>query len=326
MSIQIDAFFKESYTKYFKGCDIVCVFNTLDSVLKVVTSEVLLESANIVKTAFTVNVTYSDCYDRLKEAIILRFPNDEDIDKFIVSIVLRVLISLDSQSVDAFIQKPRNFLKEVASKHFRIPEERVTEEMINEVRLASDNFTDNKYALEEPRVDSWDEYFFNICKQVARNSKCLSHRIGAILVRDKSIISTGYNGPPRGVPRCDLRWKIDPILAEKYIELSQNMKNTDVEGKCPRRVLGFKSGEGLDICVAGHAERNALINAARHGIATKDTSLYLTCGIPCSPCLVEIINAGVKEIVLTSLKTYDSTSIYLLNQSNIDIRMYDFIK
>jgi dCMP deaminase len=179
----------------------------------------------------------------------------------------------------------------------------------------------NSYSVTERPVNSWDEYFYELARTTARNSKCLSRRIGAVLVRDKSIIDIGYNGPPRGVGMCDTpRWKTDKTLIEKYND------KMDVAGKCPRRVLGLKSGEGLDLCVAGHAERNSLINAARNGKKVKGSTMYVTCGIPCTPCLVEIINAGVEEVVVTSVDMYDRSSEYLLTQSNLKIRLYDFIK
>lgn len=88
--------------------------------------------------------------------------------------------------------------------------------------------------------------------------------------------------------------------------------------------LGDGSGIFSHNCVAGHSERNALINAARNGISTKGTTLYMSCGIPCSPCLVEIINAGVKEIVVTKLNDwYDSSSEYLLKNSGLEYRLFD---
>ena len=180
----------------------------------------------------------------------------------------------------------------------------------------------NSYSVTDKPVTSWDEYFYEIARAVARNSKCFSRRIGAVLVYDKSIIDVGYNGPPRGVPRCDERWVLDSDFKAKY----GDKVSGELVGGCPRRILGFKSGEGLDICIAGHAERNAIINAARNGKKVKGSTLYMTCGLPCTPCLVEIINAGVKEIVITSFETYDDSAMYLLQQSSLEARLYDFIK
>lgn len=154
----------------------------------------------------------------------------------------------------------------------------------------------------------WDMYFMRIAREVAQNSKCLSRAIGAVIVRDKSVIATGYNGPPRGVDQC---WKRNPTF----------------ERKCPRQVMGFKSGQGLEHCIAGHAERNALIQAARFGIATKGASLVCYCGPPCKDCMIEIINAGIIEIVYWDRGTtgnfgifYDELSEYLIKQSGIMIR------
>jgi len=175
---------------------------------------------------------------------------------------------------------------------------------------------------------TWDEWFHTMCVSVATKSQCLSRQIGAVLVKDRSIISTGYNGPPRGVPHCGHRHKLDPDLMADYE--AKGLDKEDVGNKtaekCPRYILGYKSGEGLELCVAGHAERNALINAARAGIKTKKCTLYMDCGVPCTPCLVEIINAGIKEIVVTKMTYYDRSSEYLLKNSSLLCRVYDHLK
>lgn len=199
----------------------------------------------------------------------------------------------------------------------------------------------NHYTIDMKNPRFWDEYFYNTSKVIASNSKCLSRKIGAIIVLGHTIISTGYNGPPKKVRRCDERWLVDEDMR---IKAGLQTKGTNPDenelkklyinklyGKCPRYIseMGFKSGQGLEWCVAGHAERNAIVNAARHGLhALKGTSIYMTCGVPCTPCLVEIINAGIKEIVVTAIKGafYDQSSKYLLKESKIKIRTYDFIK
>ena len=169
---------------------------------------------------------------------------------------------------------------------------------------------------------NWDEYFLRICKQVGSNTKCLSRQIGAILVKDKSIIATGYNGPPRGVPTCSERCYKDPALVKILGEINIDGIDASKLKKCPRQILGYKSGQGLEWCVAGHAERNCLINAARTGVCTKGTTLYMDCGIPCTPCMVEIINAGVDEIVVTKISFYDISAEYLLKSSGIKYRIF----
>src|SRR6056297_1400424 len=97
------------------------------------------------------------------------------------------------------------------------------------------------YSVDKPRVNSWDEYYYNVAVEVARNSKCLSRSIGAVLVKDKSIIGTGYNGPPRGVPHCGVRHNYDFDLIQAYAY--KGVAVTDIVTKCPRKLLNYKSGE-----------------------------------------------------------------------------------
>lgn len=172
-----------------------------------------------------------------------------------------------------------------------------------------------------------DEWLYGICLAVAKGSKCLSRQIGAVLVRDNSIISTGYNGPPRGTPHCWDRYKLDPILRQMMFDKGLSPDDPKHYDTCPRYTLGFKSGEGLDLCVAGHAERNALINAARHGIDTKGAKLYMDCGVPCTPCLVEIINSGIEEIIVSKMVFYDISAQYLLHRNDtLECRVYDHLE
>jgi len=178
---------------------------------------------------------------------------------------------------------------------------------------------------------TWDEYYLGICNAVAKNSKCLSRQIGAILVRDKSIISTGYCGPPRNVPHCGTeRLKVDDELVEALTHKSENSSKRlpNYSSTCPRQVLGYKSGEGLEWCISGHAERNSLINAARNGIATRGTTMYMTCGTPCKDCTIEIINAGVVEVVVTALSQYDryALSRLMFESSGVKLRLYKHLE
>jgi deoxycytidylate deaminase len=88
-------------------------------------------------------------------------------------------------------------------------------------------------------------------------------------------------------------------------------------------MLGFPSGEGLEWCIAGHGERNVLITAAKFGIVTNGAKLYMNCGTPCTPCLIEIINAGIEEIVITKIAYYDLMSEWVLKSSKLKYRVYD---
>lgn len=117
----------------------------------------------------------------------------------------------------------------------------------------------------------WDQYFMEIATAVSRRSTCLRRQVGAILVRDKRLLTTGYNGAPAGVPHC-------------------------VEVGCLREILGIPSGQRHEICRGLHAEQNALVQAALHGVSVEGATLYCT-NEPCLICTKMLINAGIKRIV-----------------------------
>lgn len=175
---------------------------------------------------------------------------------------------------------------------------------------------------------NWDEYFYLICKSVATKSPCLSRKIGAILVRDKSIISTGFNGPARGISHCGRdRMNTDDYLCATVEDGISRGVLTDQylrwETECPRKLLHFPSGEGMEWCTAQHAEENAISNAARLGASVIDSTLYMNSVIPCKNCFGTLINAGVKEIVVEKTDVYDKHTQYLINKSSIIIRPFE---
>jgi len=175
---------------------------------------------------------------------------------------------------------------------------------------------------------SWDLYFLRIAREVSKRSKCMSRQVGAALVKDKAIISTGYNGPARGMKHCNER------NIQFYCDLDYQYKNSMISTTgnyeptiCPRKKCGYQSGQGLHLCQAGHAERNALIQSARNGISTKGTTLYCYCCRPCKDCMIEIINAGISTLVYLIVdKDYDPYSATLLDESNIVTRVYKEIE
>ncbi len=118
---------------------------------------------------------------------------------------------------------------------------------------------------------SWDQYFMSIAQIVSTRSTCLRRKVGAVLVKDKRIISTGYNGPPSG------------------------LKHPEEVG-CLRERLGVPSGERHELCRGLHAEQNAIIQAALHGVSTKGSVLYCT-HCPCSLCVKMLINAGIVKVI-----------------------------
>lgn len=150
----------------------------------------------------------------------------------------------------------------------------------------------------------------------------MSRKIGSIMVKDKVIICTGYNGPPRGVPHCEERYFQDENL---FKELRSETRAINTKTDCPRKVLGYNSGEGLHLCIAAHAERNCIVQAARLGIRTKGATLYMDCPIPCGDCLIEIINSGIKEVVVTNLDRYDKKTSFLLDHCGVIVRKFEGI-
>ena len=163
----------------------------------------------------------------------------------------------------------------------------------------------------------WDKFFLRIAETVAEQSLCLNRRIGAVLVRQKRIIATGYNGPPEGITSCRTRPEGDLVFSKA----SGLLPGTILE-ECPRRYLGLGHGEGRQWCPATHAEVNAIVNSARVGVSCAGAVMYLTCGVPCKNCFSVILNAGIREIVCTSMKVHDELTPWLLANSTITIRTY----
>ena len=151
---------------------------------------------------------------------------------------------------------------------------------------------------------TWDEYFFGIADAVAKKSHCLSRQVGAVAVLyGKFVVATGYNGPPAGYPHCDTLVALERLARVVGGGEKTRRKLLDESG-CPRRNLGYVSGQGLELCPAAHAERNVLIEAARLGITLEGCVLYLTCSWPCRECAKEMVNAGIVEVVVTGDEEY----------------------
>jgi deoxycytidylate deaminase len=173
-----------------------------------------------------------------------------------------------------------------------------------------------------------------MAKATAENSKCLSREIGAIAVRDgKYFVASGYNGPAVGCRHCaEISYRQD--LFSKFQKENPTVGLTLPFGQainatliCPRRLMGFppKSGAGYNYCQAGHAERNVIATAARLGISLQDTVMYMTCGIPCLECAKGIINAGIREIVVTELADYATSGLLgseLFKDAGVKVRLF----
>ena len=142
----------------------------------------------------------------------------------------------------------------------------------------------------------WDEYFMKMAKVASLRSNCVKRKVAAIIVRDKRVVSTGYNGTPRGTKNC-------------------------YEGGCPRCNNLADSGTLLDECLCSHGEENAITQAAYHGMSVKGGILYSTFA-PCLTCTKMIINAGILEVVYNLDYPLNETSFKLFQEAGVIFRQH----
>lgn len=144
---------------------------------------------------------------------------------------------------------------------------------------------------------SWHEYFMQITELVSTRSTCLRRKVGAVITRDKRILTTGYNGPPEGIIHCEKR------------------------GGCLRDELNIPSGQRMELSRAIHAEQNAIIQAAKVGISIQDSTLYVTAH-PCFTCAKMLINAGVKRIIYKEGYP-DEFAREILKEAGVEVVQFD---
>jgi dCMP deaminase len=162
---------------------------------------------------------------------------------------------------------------------------------IEELRRSVHGILAENFFFERP---SWDEYFMAIARVVASRSNCVKRRVGAIIALDRRIISTGYNGTPRGVRNCN-------------------------EGGCPRCNSFAESGTRLDECLCSHGEENAITQASYHGVSVRGGVLYTTF-CPCLMCTKMIINAGIEEVAYNAAYPLADVSLTLLREAGVKVR------
>ncbi|MBS4008640.1 MAG: cytidine/deoxycytidylate deaminase family protein [Clostridium sp.] len=142
---------------------------------------------------------------------------------------------------------------------------------------------------------SWDTYFMEITRVVANRSTCLRRKVGATIIKDKRILTTGYNGAPKDLAHCQ-------------------------EVGCIREEKQIPSGERHELCRALHAEQNAILQAALYGVSIQGATVYCTTH-PCVMCAKMIINAGMKEVVIA--KSYpDQLAAELLKEAGVRVRYF----
>lgn len=149
--------------------------------------------------------------------------------------------------------------------------------------------------MEADMIDKWDRRFMEMAKLVGTWSSCYksNRKIGTVCVRDKRVLTTGYNGAPSGIKSCVER------------------------GECMRQKFGIESGKNAEFCYAVHSEQNAIVQAAKLGISLEGATLYCT-HQPCSMCTRQIINAGIKRVVYQNPYP-DEFSLKLFNEAGIEL-------
>lgn len=146
---------------------------------------------------------------------------------------------------------------------------------------------------------SWDAYFMKLAELAAMRSNCMKRRVGCVLVRDRRVVATGYNGTPRGIANCN-------------------------EGGCPRCNNSNPSGTALATCLCLHAEENALLESGRDRLGISSTLYCNTC--PCLTCSIKIVQAGVTSVVYSRSYSMDSQSVKVLESAGVEIRRLQILE
>ena len=204
----------------------------------------------------------------------------------------------DARTLQDFIrQEEREFASSNAASQQLLETERLANRTIENNGTIEAFAAQLTTALRELEVSfarpSWDQYFMDIARQVAARSNCMKRQVAAVIVSERRIISTGYNGTPRGVKNCN-------------------------EGGCPRCNGFSESGRNLEECLCSHGEENAIVQASYHGIAIRDATLYTTYS-PCLICSKMIINAGIRRVVYNEAYPLNDTAVRMLKEAGVDL-------
>ena len=211
----------------------------------------------------------------------------------------------DPTTMEEFIAKEKEEQSEEEHKqqtHKILKAAKVTimnDKNIDSLRAKIDKLVKDYLYKLQPKNPDWDEYFMKLAETASIRANCLSAQKGAVIVKDKRVISTGYNGSPKGVTHC----------------------NKGGCKRCTLRHLGkLKTGEYTEPCICCHAEENAIVQAALHGISTKDSVMYTTF-TPCITCAKMIINAGIKEVIGKEIYA-DKEGLALLKRAGVKVRLF----
>jgi dCMP deaminase len=203
---------------------------------------------------------------------------------------LKDLKRLEGKELESDNPAAQQLLAVKALKDFTV----LNEDSMEDMHQAVQSVLERSQSFDRP---GWDTYFMQIAHVVASRSNCVKRKVAAVITLDKRIISTGYNGTPRGTKNCN-------------------------EGGCPRCNSFAKGGTRLDECLCSHGEENAITQASYHGTSVRGGTLYSTMS-PCLFCTKLIINSGIKEVIYNSHYPLGETAMDLLRESGVVLRQYD---
>lgn len=286
-----------------------------------ITREVLIDVGNELREKFGPGILAERILPSLESGqnyVIDSIRNPQEVD------VLRsrndfTLLALEAEQETRFERNRRRGRENAAQTLSQFVEEEAREldsdnparQQLNATRQKADLIVTNDGTLEElhrhldallPPLMSrfmrptWDEYFMSIARVVAMRSNCMKRKVAAIIVKDMRVVSTGYNGTPRGAKNCN-------------------------EGGCPRCNSMAASGTALDECLCCHGEENAITQAAYHGTSVKGATLYSTFA-PCLLCTKMIINSGIAEVVYNQDYPLNDTALSLLKECGVLLRQH----
>ena len=286
-----------------------------------ITREVLIDVGNELREKFGPGILAERILPSLDSGqnyVIDSIRNPQEVD------VLRsrndfTLLALEAEQGTRFERSQRRGRENAAQTLAQFAEEEAREldsdnparQQLNATRKKADLIVTNDGTLEElhRRLDAllpplmsrfmrptWDEYFMSIARVVAMRSNCMKRKVAAIIVKDMRVVSTGYNGTPRGAKNCN-------------------------EGGCPRCNSMAASGTALDECLCCHGEENAITQAAYHGTSVKGATLYSTFA-PCLLCTKMIINSGIAEVVYNQDYPLNDTALSLLKECGVQLRQH----
>ncbi|HTY63680.1 MAG TPA: deaminase [Acidobacteriota bacterium] len=286
-----------------------------------ITREVLIEVGNELREKFGPGVLAErllPCLERDQNYVIDSIRNPQEVDALKKRSDF-TLLALEAEQATRFErsrirgrENAAQTLKQFAEEEAReLDSNNPASQQLNATRQKADLVITNDGTLEElhRRLDAvlpplmsrflrptWDEYFMSIARVVAMRSNCMKRKVAAIIVKDKRVVSTGYNGTPRGAKNCN-------------------------EGGCPRCNGMAASGTALDECLCCHGEENAITQAAYHGTSLKGATLYTTYA-PCLLCTKMIINSGIAEVVYNQDYPLNETALSLLRECGIVLRRH----